>query len=221
MEDEDVKPFTQAGPSRRRAPEIHVEREELMVFLHALMRVGMVSLIKAQEWQRKLIGTVDSLALDHMLESLNEGLRHADMVIRKFKYPLDGKDYLGIVNTVADPPSKLSSTFDTEQRAFIRVAVELIARSGTTRVPDRELLNVGSVEVPRVDENGAVKGVHRVAMKPETVERLLKTLEEELWLARDGGQCTFGPRSLLELRGVVEAMEDVSDATLKLLARCK
>ena len=28
-------------------------------------------------------------------------------------------------------------------------------------------------------------------------------------------------RSLLELRGVVEAMEDVSDATLKLLARCK
>lgn len=74
MEDEDVKPFTQAGPSRRRgkapqraqhgmgvsggrkacshalpaAPEIHVEREELMVFLHALMRVGMVSLIKAQ-----------------------------------------------------------------------------------------------------------------------------------------------------------------------------
>ena len=117
---------------------------------------------------------MDSLALDHMLESLNEGLRHADMVIRKFKYPLDGKvprmwprrtlqapsvraaalpllsipshpmqDYLGIVNTVADPPSKLSSTFDTEQRAFIRVAVELIARSGTTRVPDRELLNVG------------------------------------------------------------------------------
>ena len=50
------------------------------------------------------------------------------------------------------------------------------------------------MEVPRVDENGAVKGVHRVAMKPETVERLLKTLEEELWLARDGGQCTFGPR---------------------------
>jgi hypothetical protein len=60
---------------------------------------------------------------DTFWSAINSAIQLADLKLQRLRYPYDNTTYIGIVNTLADDPSKLATHFTPEQIAYFRTLV--------------------------------------------------------------------------------------------------
>lgn len=60
---------------------------------------------------------------DTFWSAINSTIQLVDLKLQRLRYPYDNTTYIGIVNTLADDPSKLATHFTPEQIAYFRTLV--------------------------------------------------------------------------------------------------
>ena len=196
-------------------------------FLQALMKRGLVPVDQAQKLHDCALGPGSGVPMGETIQKLNSDLVKLHLRLKKLPCPVSARghkledipvderrEYLCVVNTVADAMAERSTDLSFAELAFFREVTTLIAcdpeESG--RLSSTLLANIDVAKVVRempgldpekVDFNAARL---RVGQK----EALLKRFAQEGWLMPTPGHKGFyslGMRTLMELRNFLLSLD--------------
>lgn len=148
-------------------------------------------------------------AFNKYVLDINEKLAYVQLELRKCHNQYDGDVYYGVVNNVADEPSKLGTKYSAPQIAYYKGIIEAIVRdtAGQGSISNTSALNIRL-------ENQILNGIESqsqgyssqipTAFRNFTMTQKDKTLEEfvrDQWLcSTSDGKIGLGVRSFLDLR---------------------
>jgi len=190
---------TQQGP-------VSLNDVHRQMFLQSLMQAMYMTEDSCRNLLARICGS-DAL-YSTVLRELNERIAFSSLKIKTIQNPVDGKRYVGLVNTLEDKAAENASEFTIPQRDFFRAMVSSIAESpnevapGVPYAPEMTLLNL---EARAVNATQATQGEGTQAGNRTTKAEKSKVIRELVvtgWLSSTPGMAGFyclGPRTLLEL----------------------
>lgn len=196
-------------------------------FLQALMKRGLVPADQAQKLHDRAMGPGSGVPMGETIQKLNSNLVKLHLRLKKLPCPVSARghkledipvderrEYLCVVNTVADAMAERSTDLSFAELAFFREVTTLIAcdpeesgRLSSTLLANIDVAKVvremPGLDLEKVDFNAARL---RVGQK----EALLKRFAQEGWLMPTSGHKGFyslGMRTLMELRNFLLSLD--------------
>eukprot|EP00879_Flechtneria_rotunda_P021175 GHRR01022307.1.p1 GENE.GHRR01022307.1~~GHRR01022307.1.p1 ORF type:complete len:234 (+),score=72.64 GHRR01022307.1:180-881(+) len=193
-------------------------------FAQQLMRKGCMLESSALDTFQQLTGSASIDAMKAMISDQNTAMGSLSMQIRTFKYPVDKQMYIGLINLLADEPSKNATKFSHGQREFFKhvlqaIAADPAAEGGVGSASGVQLLNLDLSQPVGLEdlESETVQAAIAAAKKLTKTEKeqTLRQLCSEGWLRHNpthSGYYYIGVRSFLELGDLLLSF-DLPEAT--------
>lgn len=206
------------------------QREEALLFLHALLRVNVVQMVEAERWHMSLFNTRNPIHFDSVLGELNKGLKFADLEVRKFRHPDGwgadaGLEFLSLVNLSDDSVAKFATSFSDNEVALVRAVLEALARAEDAALtPDQAVSLREGLTLPTVDQHGNPGPSTAAGLSAAEAEEVLRRLEAGKWVARAsarGSHLTLGVRALLELPRFLRDVDGCSEEVARRLDQAR